>query len=246
MRIDILGVGFDALTMEGAAAAADALLQKGEGGSIVTVNPEILLHSRKDSTYAAALNGADLVLADGVGDLYAAWILGTPLPERVTGADLTPRLLSRLAGRGGSVFLYGGKPGVAARAAERLAAAYPGLRIAGTENGYISDEDELFSRLSEAPPSLLLLGLGFPRQELWMAAHRDLSTVMIGIGGLLDVFAGDLARAPKFWRRAGLEWLYRLFCQPERLPRMIKLPGILFLAAAQRIKKSPRGGGQEG
>ena len=246
MRTDVLGVGFDALTMEEAAAAADALVQKGEGGAIVTANPETLLRCRKDRAYAAAVNGADLVLADGVGDLYAARILGTPLPERVTGSDLTPRLLGLLAGRGGSVFLYGGKPGVAARAAERMAAAYPGLCIAGTENGYIAREGELLSRLETARPELLLLGLGAPRQELWMAAHRDLSAVMIGVGGMLDVFAGDVPRAPEAWQRAGLEWLYRLLREPKRLPRMIRLPGVLAIAAAERIKKRPRRGGQDG
>ena len=147
MKTDVLGVAFDALTLTEAEERADALLRARKGGYIVTANPEIVLHSRDDAAYAAAVNGADLVLADGVGDLYAARILGTPLPERVAGSDLTPRLLSRLAERGGSVFLYGARPGVAERAGEALRSAYPGLRIAGTENGYISDETALFTAL---------------------------------------------------------------------------------------------------
>ncbi|MBQ7737257.1 MAG: WecB/TagA/CpsF family glycosyltransferase [Oscillospiraceae bacterium] len=237
MKTDILGVRFDALTLSEAAEAAGAMLDRGEGGTVVTANPEIVLRTRKDEAYRQAVNGADLVLADGVGDLLAARILGTPLPERVTGADLTPLLLQRLARTGGGVFLYGGKPGVAERAGENLRAACPGLRIAGTENGYIQDETALLRRLETDPPPLLLLGLGAPRQELWMAQNRRLPSVMIGVGGLLDVFAGDVDRAPASWRKLGLEWLYRLAQEPRRLGRMSKLPGILTLALRERKVK---------
>ena len=235
MKTDVLGVAFDALTLTEAEERADALLRARKGGYIVTANPEIVLHSRDDAAYAAAVNGADLVLADGVGDLYAARILGTPLPERVAGSDLTSRLLSRLAERGGSVFLYGARPGVAERAGEALRSACPGLRIAGTENGYISDETALFTALDKEQPDLLLLGLGVPRQELWMAQNRQrTNAVMIGVGGLLDVFAGDIPRAPEAWQRLGLEWLYRLLREPRRIKRMIRLPEILLLAARER------------
>ena len=235
MKTNILGVAFDALTLDEAEERADALLRARRGGYIVTANPEIVLHSREDAAYAAAVNGADLVLADGVGDLYAARLLKTPLPERVAGSDLTPRLLSRLAERGGSVFLYGARPGVAERAGEALRSACPGLRIAGTENGYISDETALFTALDKEQPDLLLLGLGVPRQELWMAQNRQrTNAVMIGVGGLLDVFAGDIPRAPEAWQRLGLEWLYRLLREPKRIKRMIRLPKILLLAVRER------------
>ena len=235
MKINILGVAFDALTLGEAEERADALLCSGAGGYIVTANPEIVLRCREDAAYAAAVNGAKLVLADGVGDLCAARILGTPLPGRVAGADLVPRLLARLAERGGSVFLYGARPGVAQRAGESLQSACPGLRIAGTENGYISDETALLEALEREKPDLLLLGLGAPRQELWMAKNRQRTpAVMIGVGGLLDVFAGDIPRAPEAWQRLGLEWLYRLLREPRRFKRVIRLPKILFLALRER------------
>ena len=235
MKINILGVAFDALTLGEAEERADALLCSGAGGYIVTANPEIVLRCREDAAYAAAVNGAELVLADGVGDLYAARILGTPLPGRVAGSDLVPRLLARLAERGGSVFLYGARPGVAERAGESLQSACPGLRIAGTENGYISDETALLEALEREKPDLLLLGLGAPRQELWMAENRQRTpAVMIGVGGLLDVFAGDIPRAPETWQRLGLEWLYRLLREPRRFKRVIRLPKILFLALRER------------
>ena len=235
MKINILGVAFDALTLGEAEERADALLCSGAGGYIVTANPEIVLRCREDAAYAAAVNGAKLVLADGVGDLCAARILGTPLPGRVAGSDLVPRLLARLAERGGSVFLYGARPGVAERAGESLQSACPGLRIAGTENGYISDETALFAALEREKPDLLLLGLGAPRQELWMAENRQRTpAVMIGVGGLLDVFAGDIPRAPESWQRLGLEWLYRLLREPRRFKRVIRLPKILLLALRER------------
>lgn len=235
MKINILGVAFDALTLGEAEERADALLCSGAGGYIVTANPEIVLRCREDAAYAAAVNGAKLVLADGVGDLCAARILGTPLPGRVAGADLVPRLLARLAERGGSVFLYGARPGVAERAGESLQSACPGLRIAGTENGYISDETALLEVLEREKPDLLLLGLGAPRQELWMAENRQRTpAVMIGVGGLLDVFAGDIPRAPESWQRLGLEWLYRLLREPRRFKRVIRLPKILLLALRER------------
>ena len=235
MKINILGVAFDALTLGEADERADALLCSGAGGYIVTANPEIVLRCREDAAYAAAVNGAKLVLADGVGDLCAARILGTPLPGRVAGADLVPRLLARLAERGGSVFLYGARPGVAERAGESLQSACPGLRIAGTENGYISDETALLEALEREKPDLLLLGLGAPRQELWMARNRQkINAVMIGVGGLLDVFAGDIPRAPESWQRLGLEWLYRLLREPRRFKRVIRLPKILLLALRER------------
>ena len=235
MKINILGVAFDALTLGEAEERADALLCSGAGGYIVTANPEIVLRCREDAAYAAAVNGAKLVLADGVGDLCAARILGTPLPGRVAGADLVPRLLARLAVRGGSVFLYGARPGGAERSGESLQSACPGLRIAGTENGYISDETALLEALEREKPDLLLLGLGAPRQELWMAENRQRTpAVMIGVGGLLDVFAGDIPRAPEAWQRLGLEWLYRLLREPRRFKRVIRLPKILLLALRER------------
>lgn len=237
MRIGVLGVGFDALTMDQAEQAVLGLMERG-GGTVVTANPEIVLRCRADAGYARAVNGADLVLADGVGDLLAGRILGTPLPERVAGADLVPRVLGDLARRGGSVFLYGGRPGVAEAAGAALEREYPGLRIAGTENGYISSGGELTARLRTLRPDLVLAGLGAPKQELWMAENRDgLHSVLIGVGGLLDVFAGRTKRAPESWRRCGLEWAYRLLREPRRAGRMIRLPTVLVLAARERLSR---------
>lgn len=239
MKSDILGVLFDNVSRSEAVEQAMRLMEEKRGAYIVTANPEIVLRCREDKAYAAAVNAADLVLADGIGDLYAARILGTPLTERVTGADTAPELLSRLAEKGGSVFLYGGRPGVAERAARFLRSRFPGLCIAGTENGYISREDDLFGRINDAKPDLLLAALGAPRQELWMQKNAARLNVglMMGVGGLFDVWAGDVKRAPELWQKLGLEWLFRLVQEPKRVSRMAKLPKILILAAGERLKK---------
>ncbi len=237
MRNDVLNVLIDAMTMEEAAEAADRLMLGRRGGYIVTANSEILLMAQKDAAYREVLGGADLVFPDGIGVIYAGRILRTRFPERVTGADLTPLLLKRLSEREGKVFLYGAKPGVAAEAGRRLSAQYPGLRVVGTENGYITDESGLLERLDTEQPDLILVGLGAPKQEFWMARNRDRSNaVMIGIGGLLDVFAGNVRRAPALWCRLGLEWLYRTIREPRRIARVWKLPRILVLAVYQRLR----------
>ncbi len=246
MTVSVMGVEYDALTLHRAAERAAGMIGRKRGGSIVTANTEILRRCLRDSGYAAAVNGADMVLADGVGVVYASRILGTPLPGRVAGADLVPLLLERLAGEKGGVFLYGGRPGVAGRAAQRLRQRFPGLRITGTENGYIPSGDDLCLREAVRSADLLLVGLGAPRQELWMRDHRaELTAVMIGVGGLLDVFAGDVPRAPERRQHAGLEWLWRLCREPRRITRMAPLPGVLLRAAAERIGNgAPKGPGR--
>ncbi len=236
MRTKILGVGFDDLTMEEAVKKALSLMEERRGAYIVTPNPEIVLLCRRDAQCARAVEEADLSLADGVGDLYTARLLGRPLKERVSGSDLAPRLLQELAARNGSVFLFGARPGVAERAAVNLQKVYPGLRVLGTENGYITDDGPLLARLEALRPDLLLVGMGAPKQEVWMARHRGpgRASLMMAVGGCLDVFAGDVRRAPESWRRRDLEWLYRLFQNPRRLGRVLRLPWFLFLALRER------------
>lgn len=223
-RTEILGVGFDAVTMEEAAGRALGLMER-RGAYLCTPNPEIVMEARRDPEVMAAVNGADLVLPDGVGIVWAAKRFGTPLPERVAGIDLLSVLLERMSG---SVYVLGGRPGVAEKAAENIAAAHPNVAIAGTHDGYFTDELALTAELGETRPDLLLVCLGAPKQELWMAAHRDLPVgLMAGLGGAVDVLAGTAERAPLRWRKHGLEWLYRLLRQPSRLKRQRSLLGFV-------------------
>ena len=237
-KIDVLGVQFDNLTMDEAVAAALRLLDEGRGAYVVTPNPEIVMLCRGDAQAAAAVAGADLTIPDGIGVVYGAKLLKTPLKEKVPGIDLTLALLGRLAERGGSVFLFGAKPGVAEQAAENLAAQFPGLRFVGTRDGSYTDDGPIVEAINAAAPDLLLVCLGAPKQERWMHdnAHRLKVGLMIGAGGSMDVFAGTVERAPEAWQRAGLEWLYRLLKEPKRIGRMANLPRFMFQILFMRKK----------
>ena len=238
MRIGIKGVGFDAFTPEEALERAADLAFDPGCRYVVTPNPEIVWLAGKQPQLKQALNGADLVVPDGIGIVYAARILGTPLPARVPGIELAAGLLRRMADTGEPVYLLGAKPGVAERAADRLREQYPGLRIVGTGDGYFREDEPVIGQINACRPRLLFVCLGFPRQELWMAENRDRieAGLMLGLGGSLDVFAGDVKRAPEFWQRMNLEWFYRLIQQPSRIGRMLKLPVFLLSVVAERLK----------
>ena len=233
-----MGVGFDALTPEEALERAAELAAGDSCSYAVTPNPEIVWLARKQPALKEALNGADLVVPDGIGIVYAARILGMPLPARVPGIELAAGLLKQMAVSGESVYLLGAKPGVAERAARRLQEQYPGLAVVGMGDGYFREDEPVIEKINACKPRLLLVCLGFPRQELWMAKYRDQinAGLMMGLGGSLDVFAGDVKRAPESWRRLNLEWLYRLACQPSRLGRMLKLPVFLLSVVWERLK----------
>lgn len=232
-RVDILGVQFDALTPEEAVEAAEALPY---GSRVVTPNPEIAMAARSDPELMEIINSSGLVTADGIGIIYAAKLLGRKLPGRVTGIGLVTALFERMAKRDGSVYLFGAKPGVAEKAAEKIFSDFPGIKIAGTHDGYFSDDSEIIEDINRARPDLLLVCLGAPKQEKWMASRSGVvhAGLMMGLGGVLDVYAGEVKRAPKLFQKLGLEWLYRAVTQPSRFKRILKLPGFLFAALRER------------
>ena len=233
-RIDVLGVGFDDLTMDEAVERALGLIEERRAAYACTPNPEIVMAARENASLAAALKDAALVLADGVGITKAGQMLRTPLKGRVPGIDFAQALMARLAERGGSVYLFGAKPGVAEAAAEKLRGDCPGIVIAGTSDGYFTDDKPITDKINAASPDFVMVCLGSPKQELWMAEHagRISCGLMAGLGGSLDVLAGNVQRAPETWRRLGLEWLYRVIKEPKRITRVAKLP--LFVLEAAR------------
>ena len=240
MRLNILGVGFDDLSAQQAVSCAYEIISGCEKGYIATPNPEIVMLARKDNRLSAAIEGAKLVLPDGVGIIIAARILGTPLRGgRVPGIDFTAALFEKLAESGRSVFLLGAAPGVAHEAGRRLAEKYQGLLIAGTADGYFDDDEPVIAQINSVSPDVLLVCLGAPKQEFWMAstAARLNVSLCIGLGGSLDVFAGKTKRAPVFFRKLGLEWLYRLCREPRRIKRMIKLPLFILMAVFKRLSR---------
>ncbi len=237
MRTEVLGIGFDNLTMEEAVNKALSLIKEGSAAYVVTLNPEIVWLCRSELELKSAIAGACIVLPDGIGIIHGARILGTPLREKIPGIDFAQALMSRMASEGMSVFLLGAEDGVAQKAAERLGERFPGLVLAGTHHGFFSEDEPIIKIINEAKPDLLLVCLGAPKQEYWMKNNADKLNVglMAGLGGSLDVFAGKVRRAPVVWQKLGLEWLYRLIREPRRIKRMIKLPLFIFAVVAQRI-----------
>lgn len=237
MRIDVLGVGFDNLTMEEAVDEGVRLLHAEGTHYVVTPNPEIVEVCREDPAAMRAVNGADLVLPDGIGVIKGAAMLGTPLKEKTPGIEFAARLMGRMAEEGLSLYLLGAKPGVAEQAAENLRKQYPGLRIAGTHDGYFRDDGPVTEDIRRSGADAVFVCLGAPKQELWMEKNGDATgaKLLCGLGGSLDVFAGVVERAPKFWSDHGLEWFYRLCKEPKRIGRMMKLP--LFLVHVQQEKR---------
>ncbi|MCI8970219.1 MAG: WecB/TagA/CpsF family glycosyltransferase [Oscillibacter sp.] len=237
MRINVLGVGFDNVTMDEAVARGMELLHSPGTHYVVTPNPEIVEVCRENLAARQAVNGADLVLPDGVGVVKGAGMLGTPLKEKVPGIEFAAGLMERMAAEGLSLYLLGAKPGVAEAAGERLAARYPGLKIAGTRDGYFQEDGPVLEDIRQSGADCVFVCLGAPKQELWMAKHGKAAgaRLLCGLGGSLDVFAGVVERAPKFWSDHGLEWFYRLCSDPRRAGRMMKLP--LFLVHVQKEKR---------
>ena len=237
-RVNVRGVWFDNVTMDEAVDKAAALLGSGGFDYIVTPNSEIVQSSIEDPSLYPVINSASLTVPDGIGVVYAAKILKTPLKGKVAGCELAERLLERIAKTGESVYFFGGgkadgeKPCIARQAAEKLCEKYPGLVVAGCRDGYFRDEDtaEIIREINDSGASLLFVCLGAPKQEKWIYANRDRLSVRlaIGLGGSLDVFSGNVKRAPKAFIKLNLEWFYRLLCMPSRLGRMMKLPKFLF------------------
>ena len=237
MRIDVLGVGFDNVTMAEAVEQGMALLHSEGSHYVVTPNPEIVEACRENGAARAAVNGADLVLPDGIGIIKGAAMLGTPLKEKTPGIEFAAHMMERMAGEGMSLYLLGAKPGIAEQAAEKLSAQYPGLKIAGTHDGYFKEDGPVVEDIRQSGADCVFVCLGAPKQEFWMAKNGPATGArrLCGLGGSLDVFAGTVERAPKFFCDHGLEWFYRLCKEPKRIGRMMKLP--LFLVHVKQEKR---------
>lgn len=237
MRIDVLGVGFDNVTMAEAVEQGMKLLRSEGMHYVVTPNPEIVEVCRENPEANRVINGADLVLPDGIGVIKGAAMLGTPLKERTPGVEFAAHLMGRMAEEGLSLYLLGAKPGVAELAARKLTEKYPGLKIAGTHDGYFKEDAPVVEAIAASGADCVFVCLGAPKQEFWIEKNGPATgaRLLCGLGGSLDVFAGTVERAPKFFCDHGLEWFYRLCREPKRIGRMMKLP--LFLVHVKQEKR---------
>jgi N-acetylglucosaminyldiphosphoundecaprenol N-acetyl-beta-D-mannosaminyltransferase len=209
---------------------------------IVCANPEKMHQIRSVVWLRRFFEAADLVIPDGIGIVIAARLLYGRKLTRVAGADLMQAICAVAPARNYRIFIYGSSEVTNRRAAEVLRQRHPGIDIVGVQHGYFPPEkmDDLISRINDARPDILFVGLGSPRQEIWIQHHLPELRVKViqGIGGTLDVVAGRVKRAPAWLQAAGMEWLYRLLCQPSRIRRQLQLASFAgeVIAAAMRSR----------
>lgn len=224
----VLGCRIDPLTMEAALQRIEELIEAGQPSQVITLNAEIAYQAYHDRSLQDLINRAQLVTPDGIGIVWGARQLGMQVPERVTGIDLTERLCAQAARKGWQVYLLGAAPGVAEAAASQLQQRFPGLNIVGFHHGYFQEHEQtqIMDHIRRVSPDILCVGLGAPRQERWIdQVKQQLGIpVCIGVGGSLDVLSGQKPRAPQWFIRLNLEWLYRLLAEPSRVKRQMVLP----------------------
>ncbi len=248
VKKNILGVGVTDASLDDILEYVSDILSKSKHSlSIVTPNPEIIMHAVSHEYYKDVLNRADIALCDGVGLFLAARLLGTPISERISGVDFMENLCRLSSEKAYTVGFLGGRDGVAERAAKCLVSKYPNLKVTFVAEEW---EENRFARATQykagkreprdsAPVDILFVAFGFPKQEEWIDQH--LSTlpvrVMMGVGGAFDYLSGDVSRAPVLLRSLGLEWLYRLIRQPWRIQRQLALPKFLVFVIKEKFRK---------
>lgn len=228
-KVNILGVKIDKVNICKATETILDFIEMDDGAKTVyTPNSEIVMQGYRSEEMRNILNSADLLTADGIGVVYASKILKNPISERCAGFDVACNLLQKMGEKGKSVYLFGSKPGVAELAGENIKKKYPGIVIKGVNDGYFDSEKEkqIIEDINNVNPDVLFVCLGAPKQEKWIYENKDKlkCKVCMGLGGSLDVFAGTVERAPEFYQKHGIEWLYRLIKQPKRFFRMLDLP----------------------
>jgi N-acetylglucosaminyldiphosphoundecaprenol N-acetyl-beta-D-mannosaminyltransferase len=225
-RVNILGVGVTALNMETALNETESLLQRGEQGYVCVTGVHGIMEAQSDEQFRDILNRSFLTTPDGMPTVWLGRVHGFKHMDRVYGPDYMLGLCERSVVRGYRHFLYGGKPGVAEELATELTRRFPGLKIVGTYTPPFRpltprEEDDLRSQLTASQADVLWCGLSTPKQERFMAAycHRLPVQLMVGVGAAFDLLSGNLAEAPNWMKKAGLQWLYRLSKEPKRLWR---------------------------
>ncbi len=227
-RIRILGLPVDAITYDEWLQLIGEWVKTSTAHHVCTINPEFIMIARRDVNFYNILSRAVVCVPDGVGLLWAAKHVGKPLPERVTGSDGVPKIAERAAREGWRLFFLGAAPGVADEAAAVLRAKHPDLQIVGVYSGSPAPEaeDAIVERVNASNADILFVAYGAPEQDKWIARNlpRLRVKMAMGVGGAFDFIAGVLPRAPVWMQRMGIEWLFRLYLQPWRIGRMMRLP----------------------
>lgn len=238
-KVDILGVNFDSYGVQLSAEKIYEMTENDGFHYVFTPNSEIVMAAGKDESFKALLNSADLLTADGIGIIYASKILGSPIEERASGYDISLKLMELLKKGGKTLYLFGAAPGVAETAKLKLEEKFDGISICGFHDGYFDKEEEknVIFDINSKKPDVLFVCLGSPKQEKWIFDNKDKLEVKVamGLGGCLDVYAGNVKRAPDIYIKLGLEWLYRLLKEPKRFFRMLALPKFMIKVIFTKI-----------
>lgn len=236
----ILGVPFSTRGFDETVAELVSRILEGRRTHVVTANPETVMIAKENSSFRSILKQA-YVVPDGIGIVYAAKWLGLPVYERVTGVELLEALMKQANHYGWKVYLLGASPDVNQRAADRLARDYPNASIVGCHDGYFTADEEqhIAEEIASLKPDLLFVAMGVPKQELWIAKHWPLldTALVMGVGGVFDVLAGKVKRAPIIWQKLHLEWLYRLLKQPGRWRRQLSIPRFVATVLLSKWRK---------
>jgi len=219
--VNLFGVPVHSVTMSQALEIVYAAIESRKRLHIGVVNAAKIVNMQRDEALRHDVLQSSLILADGIAVVWASRVLGSPLPERVTGIDLMSGMLAMGDRRGFSVFLLGASEEVSAAVAQRIHREFPGIKLVGRHHGYFKGPDEsvVARSIADARPDILLVAMTSPLKEKFMANWVDQTDIPVfhGVGGSFDVFAGKVQRAPQGWQRLGLEWLYRLKQEPGRL-----------------------------
>lgn len=238
-RAQVLGCYIDRVDMQEALDRIALFIKQGRSAMVVTLNAEIIYRAMEYQELQTAINRAELITPDGIGVIWAGKILGLSFPERVTGIDLLHALCRQAAENKWRLFLLGAAPQVAEQAGAKLAEEFPGLIICGVRDGYFKEqeEDDLIDAINKARPDIVAVALGAPKQEFWMSKYKNVikASVMIGVGGSLDVLSGLKKRAPQWIIKLNMEWLYRLLCEPGRWKRQMALPLFIIMVLKRKL-----------
>ena len=234
----VLGIPIHVTTMSDALRRVQEFIRERIPRLVVTLDSGGLVLAARDPEWARLLACADLVTPDSSGIVWALRRSGLAIEGRVAGCDMASELCRLSQQHGYRIYLLGGAPGVAERAARTLTAVYPGCSIVGFDHGFFreTEEPDVLARIIEAKPDILLVAMGMPRQEKWIARHRERLgvPVSIGVGGTLDVYAGVAKRAPRAFQRLGLEWLWRVARNPRKMRKVLSLPTFVMMVLKNR------------
>jgi N-acetylglucosaminyldiphosphoundecaprenol N-acetyl-beta-D-mannosaminyltransferase len=203
----------------------------------VAINPEKVYNASKEPDLAAILKNAEIQICDGIGIVYATKLLLGRNIERCTGIEFFFRLISKAAKEGLKVFLLGASTESNESACSNLLKMYSDLKIAGCHNGYFNDSNEITRKINESQADMLFVAMGSPKQELWIAKHREAINTLfcMGVGGVFDIISGYKKWAPKVCRKTGTEFLYRLVTEPQRWKRQLVLPKFVLMVLKEKV-----------